>query len=425
MRDRRDAPLDVLILSPYHGGSHAAWAEGLQRHSHHFVRVESMPARFWKWRMHGAAITLARRLERQRQPADVVVATDMLDLAAFLGLAGGCLGRPGTALYMHENQVTYPLPADPGAGPMRRQHGERDRHYGFVNVTSMLAADAVAFNSEYHRTSLLDALPPFLRHFPDHRETDVVDRVRERSEVVPVGIDLGVRPAPERAAAVAHAARGPRSARRVRGGKATASAEPLVPPLVVWNQRWEYDKNPGELFAALLRLAAEGADFRLALCGERFGRGPSEVGRGIDALGDRIVHNGYLERDDYLDLLQRADVVVSTAHHEFFGVAVLEAVANGATPVLPARLSYPELLPTAFHGCCLYRGHQDLLAKLRRVLADRGLRERVRAKLAPRIRERFAWPRVASRYDALFERLARRRCRSAALSAGRRPPAGS
>src|SRR4030067_248564 len=57
---------------------------------------------------------------------------------------------------MHENQITYPA-----TGRTRVEQG-----HGLVTWTSLLAADAVAFNSEFHRTSLLGALPGFLGSFP-------------------------------------------------------------------------------------------------------------------------------------------------------------------------------------------------------------------------------------------------------------------
>jgi len=140
----------ILFVSTYHGGSHRAWAEGYKQYSSHDVQLLTLPARFWKWRMHGGAVTLARRfLERlssgRLAMPDLLVFTDMVDVSTFMALIRRqCPGLPA-ALYMHENQLTYPLPDSAGTGPMRRQKGERDLRYAFVNYASMLAADRISF----------------------------------------------------------------------------------------------------------------------------------------------------------------------------------------------------------------------------------------------------------------------------------------
>src|SRR5690606_13351708 len=135
-------------------------------------------------------VTLASAYRESGFAADLLLATDMLDVTTFLALTRELTAGLPVALYMHENQLTYPLPADGRTGPMRRQKGERDRHYAFVNYASMLAASGIFFNSRYHQNALLGELPAFLRHFPDLQELQTVEQIAARSTVLPVGVDF-------------------------------------------------------------------------------------------------------------------------------------------------------------------------------------------------------------------------------------------
>lgn len=368
----------ILLLSPYHGGSHLAWAEGYKVHSAHQVDLLTLPAHFWKWRMHGGAVTLARRwLSANSAIPDLILATDLLDLTIFLSLTRARLGSVPVVLYMHENQLTYPLPDDPTTGPMRRQLGERDRHYAFINYASMLAADRVYFNSRYHLDTFFDALPPFLRHYPEYNELETVDTLRQKSAVLPVGIDL----------------------QRLDPDPRPPTPEPATAPLVLWNQRLEFDKNPESFITLLVELADAGVPFRVALCGERFGRPSEDWEAGVARLGERVIHNGYAEEALYRRLLWEATVTISTAAHEYFGIAILEAVYCRTLPLLPARLSYPELIPAAYHADCLYHGRPDLKRRLEWALTDPVAARLVAGRLAPAAAA-YDWRVIAPRYDA-------------------------
>ena len=69
-------------------------------------------------------------------------------------------------------------------------------------------------------------------------------------------------------------------------------------------------------------------------------------------IAERIDHADYAPtRDEYWKRLGACDWVLSTARHEFFGIAVVEAMLAGCLPWLPPRLSYPELLSDALRGC--------------------------------------------------------------------------
>jgi hypothetical protein len=54
---------------------------------------------------------------------------------------------------------------------------------------------------------------------------------------------------------------------------------------------------------------------------------------------------------------------------KFFGQAIVEAIYCGCRPVLPRRLSYPELIPKEAHDLALY-DEGDLVPALRRALSE-------------------------------------------------------
>ena len=364
----------MLLVEPYFGGSHRAWALGLQAHSSHEVLLVTHEAAFWRWRQQGSSLTLARQVEAmvaEHGRPDVLLVSTMVDLPALLGFTRRSLGEVPVVHDVHENQLTYPL-------------GERQRPDVAAAITGWLglaAADHVVFHSDFHRRELLSALPGFLHSFPDHRHEAELDAVEARSSVVPLGIETS---------------------------RFDGRIEHPGPPIVLWNHRWEHDKDPEALFDALDVLAAREVPFRLALAGERTPTVPAAFAAARERFADRLVAFGDVDDDAYPDLLRRSDVVVSTATHEFFGLAVCEAMAAGACPVLPDRLSYPELLggdrrrDQPLGAECLYEGSDDLVARLQRALTDEGHRrrlgERAKAEMA-----RFDWEVVAPQNDALLQ----------------------
>ncbi|MFP4395568.1 MAG: DUF3524 domain-containing protein, partial [Anaerolineales bacterium] len=364
--------MHILLIAPYFGGSHRAWAEGYARHSRHHIAVLHLPARFWTWRMQGGAVTLAQRARElyiasdTPDAPDLLLTTDMLNLPTFLGLSRDWLRDTPAALYCHENQLTYPTP--PGQ--------KRDLTYAMINWLSMLAADQVFFNSEYHRADWFEALPRFLKHFPDFTHVHRIAAVEAKASVLPVGCDLA----------------------RLDRARPAAQPDDDGPPIILWNQRWEYDKAPAVFFRALDALVAEGIDFRIALAGSNVRQQPEEFEAARERLGARVIHYGRADAATYAQLLWAADIVVSTARHEFFGIAVVEAMYAGCFPVLPHRLTYPELLPLTHHARCLYGDFEELLAHLRwaihEVDAARALAAELQASMA-----RFDWAVMAPRYD--------------------------
>ena len=56
--------INILLIEPYYTGSHKNWADELQKYSSHNIKLLTLSGSFWKWRMHGGAITLAKKFDK-------------------------------------------------------------------------------------------------------------------------------------------------------------------------------------------------------------------------------------------------------------------------------------------------------------------------------------------------------------------------
>ena len=363
--------LKFLFLEPFFGGSHRDFAEGLISGTRHAIDLLSLPARFWKWRMRGAALYFVKKITDLRQYSGLIT-TDLMSLSDFKALtAGSC---PPALVYFHENQLTYPLA--PG------EH--MDYQFGFTDITTALAADRVLFSSHTHRQAFFQDLPRFLKMMPEYRPAWVVDAIGAKAGVLYPGC------------------------RFPAAGQYEGNASRELPPLIIWNHRWEFDKNPDDFFYALDAVLDRGNNFRLALLGENFQAVPKAFIAARSRYGDRIVQYGYVEsRAEYINWLKQGSIVVSTACQENFGISVVEAIRYGCTPLLPARLAYPEIIPHRFHDRVLYQNTDQLVEKLIRRLIDPSGFEDLRRELSKEMAQ-FAWENLIDRYDAELQKLALR-----------------
>ena len=99
--------MKFLFLEPFYGGSHRDFADGWVQHSRHRLDLVTLPARFWKWRMRGAALHFAKKVQT---PADYdgLITSSLMSLSDLKALWGA--DCPRALVYFHENQLSYPLP---------------------------------------------------------------------------------------------------------------------------------------------------------------------------------------------------------------------------------------------------------------------------------------------------------------------------
>lgn len=359
-----------LFLEPFFGGSHKDFAQGLVSHSRHKIDLVTLPARFWKWRMRGAALYFVKKIPSPEHYHGLIT-TDLMSLSDLTSL---WRRSPLPSLvYFHENQLTYPLA--PG------EH--MDVQFGFTDITTALAADQVLFNSHTHCNAFFRELPDFLNLMPEYRPKWVIDEIRKKADVLYPGCRF---PAQEKTIPT----------------MATAD----LPPLIIWNHRWEFDKNPKDFFDALDAVLERGLNFRLALLGENFQMVPKEFIAAKERYQDRVVWYGYeASGEKYREWLVQGTIVISTAKQENFGISVIEAIRYGCIPLLPDRLSYPEILPKAFHDDFLYQDQKDLVEKLCFFILNYP-KFRITCQNLSEAMSRFAWKNLIDRYDEILERLA-------------------
>ncbi|GAA0681207.1 DUF3524 domain-containing protein [Marinobacterium maritimum] len=305
----------ILLLSAYDAVSHRYWRHGLvAAFSEHDWTTLSLPPRYFAWRIRGNSLSWAfNERETLLKPYDLIIATSMCDLTGLRGLVPELASIP-TLVYFHENQFAYP---------------ESGREFSSVepqilNIYNALAADRILFNSEFNRQTLVEGAATLLRKLPDQVPVGLTERMTDRSEVVPV-------PLPD---------------------EVFLPATPEPGPLqLVWNHRWEFDKGPELLLTAIRAMQNRGIDFQLHVVGQQFRHTPKvfdEVHQQLQSRGNLGCWGHVESIDDYRRLLQCSDAVLSTALHDYQGIAILEGVAAGCTPVVPDRLAYRELFEPGY-----------------------------------------------------------------------------
>jgi len=309
----------ILAFESFDGGSHKQFKETVTKYSVHDWTWITRPPKSWKWRMAISAQEMVDAvLEQGIAPPDAMFCTSLTDVAALRAALPKKWRAIPIVLYMHENQVAYPT------------HDARDASFAFTNLQSVLSADLAIFNSKWNLDSFVQGIESLLEKSWDTTLKNIGQRIRENATVAWVPVEL-----PPEDLRVLH--------NSDNGGRSDAVR-------IVWPHRWEHDKGPKHLLE-LAREHTTKQNLRWIILGEQFNEIPESLRIFQDEFQDHIDHMGYVtSKGEYWNWLAKADWVLSTADHEFFGIAVVEALFAGCLPWLPEKLSYPELLPACARG---------------------------------------------------------------------------
>jgi glycosyltransferase involved in cell wall biosynthesis len=310
--------LKVLLLSAYDAQSHRHWRELLvSAFSEIEWTVLTLPPRYFNWRIRGNSLSWAfGERKTLEQNYDMILATSMVDLSTLRGFVPALSFIP-TLLYFHENQFAFP----------KNERQFESVEPKMLNLYSALAADHLAFNSDYNRHTFITGVDELLGKMPDYVPPQISSQLLKKSSILPVPLLDSI------------------FAEREAQSNGVLS--------LVWNHRWEYDKAPERFFGAVKRVLNSGVLVDLHIVGQQFRKQPAvfeEMKSYLEhRFPGRLKHWGYIESlSEYRNLLSYTDVVISTAIHDFQGLAVLEAVAAGCVPLLPRRLCYQEWVDDGF-----------------------------------------------------------------------------
>lgn len=322
----------ILLLSAYDARSHKYWRESLVAEfpKHSWTQLV-LPGRYFSWRIRGNSMQWALG-ERAilDQPYDLIIATSMVDLASLKGFVPN-LANIQSVLFFHENQFAYP------ASLANEKHHLDPK---MVTLYAAIAANKLVFNSQYNQQSFIRGVKQLLCQLPEKMPVDLAQLLDEKSSILPVPLKLLSGFDNEHYPSV-NGITNSKAQQDLTLWPARYGSKSLR---IVWAARWEYDKGPQQLLAILREMRTRGMDFKLCILGQAFRQQPPEFESIKTEFSAQLVQFGYAEtRWQYLSWLAGADMMLSTALHEFQGLAVLEAAQLGCVPVLPERLVYPQM----------------------------------------------------------------------------------
>jgi glycosyltransferase involved in cell wall biosynthesis len=353
----------ILLLSAYDTPSHKHWRNLLGKLDNYNWTQLSLPPRYFAWRLRGNSLTwgLGHFPELERN-YDLILATSMVDISALRGFRPH-LAQVPLAVYFHENQFAYP----------QSRFQREDIQLHLTTLYNAACADKVFFNSQYNLTTFIEGASALLKKMPDGVPRSLMQSIEERSQVLPVPIDTEPRK--------------------------SIQLLPKTPLRLLWNHRWEYDKNPETLFAALSRLKQQNVPFSLNVIGQQFRRSPAVFDEAKIKFKECIQYWGYQPADIYQRCLQESNVVISTAFHDFQGLALQEAIASGCIPIAPDRVAYPEYVPEPLLYSCALPDESLALAEKLVALYHNGF------SLEDNPVQRYSWSQLKPRYEQAIRQL--------------------
>lgn len=193
--------------------------------------------------------------------------------------------------------------------------------------------------------------------------------------------------------------------------KYAGSAAPQLTPTLMYFGRWSSNKGllpTLELFAELHRQHPE---WRLIIAGREYDHSLTELQAAAQALGisNSVTLAANPSDSEIKRLLNQASYFICLSDHEGFGIAPIEAMSAGLTPILSTIPPFQRLHDDSGLGFCTTASmpKQTIVAQLLELHDQGELAYQTRVVAAQQFASRYAWPQVADRYLALYDQMRR------------------
>lgn len=188
---------------------------------------------------------------------------------------------------------------------------------------------------------------------------------------------------------------------------ADRSARELTPTLIYFG-RWSENKGLLETIEFFRRLVARQPAWKLVIAGREYDHTQAALTDRIcqHGLGDSVRLAANPSDQELASLIGQSSYFICLSHHEGFGIAPIEAMSAGLTPVLSDIPPFRNLIEQAGRGvlldaCQLDHGVTSLLA-----LHEQGEHAYLHSREFLRsFVERYSWKHIADRYVEIYRSL--------------------
>lgn len=193
-------------------------------------------------------------------------------------------------------------------------------------------------------------------------------------------------------------------------------AATLLQPTLIYFGRWSANKGllqAIEMFALLRSRDSENgscdSQWRLIIAGREYDHTCAELQTKVDSLGlgDSVELVANPSDEAIRQLLQRASYFLCLSRHEGFGIAPIEGMSAGLTPILSDIPPFRRLIENSKLGFLLddVNSPQAAIAGLLELHAEGDLAYHERRAKAMAFAHRYAWPQVVDRYIEIYQQL--------------------